>query len=585
MDRQPPAAGLATGHGNPIGAGPPPTSHARLDAAVARLGDYARRYAALSIKERIELAQGMLTGYLRIASHSVELGCKAKGLAFDSPAAGEEWATGPWPVVRQLRLIIESLRALAARGNTPIGAVARGLDGHLKVDVFPNHAIDKLLFSGLSAEVRLRAGVDKMAMARERARFYKSPGHDGRVVLILGAGNIASIPPMDVITKMFNEGKTCLLKMNPVNAYLGPLLEDAFGEAIHRGFLGIVYGGAEAGAYLARHRGVDEIHITGSSATHDTIVWGAAGSIQTENKRTHARVCKKEVTSELGNISPVLIVPGPYTGAEIAYQATDIAGYVAGNASFWCNAAKMLVTPRGWPGREGFLDAIAEVLRRTPARKAYYPGALARWQHLTANRERVQRLGQPRDGDLPWTLITDLDPTAGIEPLFVTEPFCSILSETAVGSSDPLEYLDAAVDFVNGRLWGTLSATLIVHPKLLRDTRIALAVEQAIIRLRYGTVAVNIFPGLGFGLGVTPWGAYPGASLEDVRSGIGFVHNTSMLEHIEKTIIRAPLRMFPKPIYHPNHRSAQHVMRRLLALEQQYHWSRVPPVVVNALRG
>ena len=36
---------------------------------------------------------------------------------------------------------------------------------------------------------------------------------------------------MDVLTKMFNEGKVCILKMNPVNAYLGPFLEEAFADA------------------------------------------------------------------------------------------------------------------------------------------------------------------------------------------------------------------------------------------------------------------------------------------------------------------------------------------------------------------
>jgi hypothetical protein len=35
---------------------------------------------------------------------------------------------------------------------------------------------------------------------------------------VLSAGNIAAIGMMDVITKMFNEGNACLLKMNPVNA-------------------------------------------------------------------------------------------------------------------------------------------------------------------------------------------------------------------------------------------------------------------------------------------------------------------------------------------------------------------------------
>jgi aldehyde dehydrogenase (NAD(P)+) len=64
---------------------------------------------------------------------------------------------------------------------------------------------------------------------------------DGKLVFVLGAGNIAAIPPMDVLTKMFNEGKVCILKMNPVDAYLGSFIEEAFKEAIDKNYLAVVY--------------------------------------------------------------------------------------------------------------------------------------------------------------------------------------------------------------------------------------------------------------------------------------------------------------------------------------------------------
>ena len=80
-----------------------------------------------------------------------------------------------------------------------------------------------------------------------RARYYKDSPRPERTVLVLGAGNITAIPVMDVVTKLFNEGKVCLLKMSPVNDYLGPFLEEAFSDPIQRGFLSVVYGGAEEG--------------------------------------------------------------------------------------------------------------------------------------------------------------------------------------------------------------------------------------------------------------------------------------------------------------------------------------------------
>ena len=39
----------------------------------------------------------------------------------------------------------------------------------------------------------------------------------GKVALILGAGNVSSIPPMDALYKSFAEGFVNVVKMNPVN--------------------------------------------------------------------------------------------------------------------------------------------------------------------------------------------------------------------------------------------------------------------------------------------------------------------------------------------------------------------------------
>jgi aldehyde dehydrogenase (NAD(P)+) len=194
-------------------------------------------------------------------------------------------------------------------------------------------------------------------------------------------------------------------------------------------------------------------------------------------------------------------------------------------------------------------------------------------------------VGSARDGELPWALIPGLDATDLREPAFTTEPFCSILSETEVGSDDPIEYLERAVDFANNRLWGTLSADLVVHPASLKDPRIAEAVERAIARLRYGAVAVNSWSGFIFAYGTPPWGAYPGSRPSDIQSGTGWVHNTAMLEGVEKAVLRHPVTIVPKPATFPTHRTAHTLMRRLTRLEERASWGQVPGVVMTAMRG
>lgn len=557
----------------------------QLDEAVERIAASAARFTRLSIEERIALATAMQQGYLGIAEASVRAGCDAKGIAFESPLAAEEWATGPWCVVRHLRLVREQLDALRRTGNTTIGKVGHAVDGRTVVEVFPGNAIDGLLFSGCKVEVRMQHGEDAGTIERRRARFYRGDTHRGRTVLVLGAGNIAAIGPMDVITKMFNEGKVCVLKMNPVNAYLGPLIEQAFAEAIRQGFLAVVYGGSEAGEYLVQHPGIDEIHLTGSDATHDAIVWGQSGPERDARLQSRMPLCSKPVTSELGNISPVILVPGPYTEHELAYQAEELASYATMNAGFLCNAARMLITPRQWAPRRKFLAYLQQILANIRPRRSYYPGAVDLWHEQTVNRKHMIRLGEVGHDTLPWTLLTDMDAESRNEPLFGQEAFCPILMETQLGSSDPVDFLEHAVQFANERLWGTLSATLVVHPRLMEDQRTAAAVERAIARLRYGTVAVNTFPGLSFAFGSPPWGAYPGATPDHIQSGSGWVHNTAMLEGIEKTVMRFPLTRFPRPVYFPTNRSAHKTMRALLALDARADWKCLPKVMWHSMRA
>ena len=562
-----------------------PTSPRQLDDMVARLREAAPEFVRLAMSDRIALAQSMQAGYLRIARRSVEAACSAKGISADSPVAGEEWATGPWSVVRHLRLVIESLRAIQRTGTTPVGRMGRNADGRLTVRVFPTNRIDGVLFSGITVDVHMLPGVSAESLDATRASFYKGRKHEGRTVLVLGAGNIAAIPAMDVVTKLFNEGSVCLLKMNPVNAYVGPFIEEAFAEAIARGFLAVAYGGAEEGGYLAQHRGIDEIHLTGSATTYDSIVWGPPGPEREARKARNQPVLTKPVTAELGNVSPVLVVPGPYSEKELAFRAENIAGAVTCNASFLCNSAKMLVTAKAWEQRSSLLAGIERVLAKVPARKAYYPGAEQRWQQLTQGRSRVRMIGTAGQGELPWTFLSGLDAADAREPAFTTEPFCSILSETEVGSDDPVEFLDRAVDFANNRLWGTLSADIVVHPKSLKDPRVAEALERAISRLRYGAVTVNSWTGFIFAFGSPPWGAHPGSSLADIQSGNSWVHNTAMLEGIEKAVLRHPLTIVPKPATFPTHRTAHTLMERITRLEEKPGWSKVPGVIAAAMRG
>jgi aldehyde dehydrogenase (NAD(P)+) len=369
-----------------------------------------------------------------------------------------------------------------------------------------------------------------------------------------------------------------------VNAYLGPLLQEAFAPAVERNFLRIVYGGEDEGTYLAQHPGVDEIHLTGSAATHDALLW--SGNPRERGRRAgDSPVSGKPITSQLGNVSPVLIVPGPYLDRQIAGHAEWLAGALVQNAACNRSTPRLIVTPLGWPQRGAFFRHLEDALERAPLRMAFYPGTLDRWERLTESHPDGRCVGNPLAGMLPWTLILGLDPADRREPLFSTDAFCPIVAETAVGSPDPLEYLHHAVGFVNERVWGTLSASVIVHPRTLADRELGPAVERAIAQLRYGAVGINTWPALLSALVAPPWGAHPSSSAGDVQSGRGWVHNTAMLEDVEKTVLRRSLTFRTRPHYAPGHRSAHLLGRRLAAVERGAGWAGLPGVLEATLRA
>ncbi len=564
---------------------PKTTEQHRLDQAVGRVREMARSWARLPVPEKIALARSMHRGAARVAERSVAAARSAKGIPQGSPLDGEEWLSGPYVNLRTLRQLIHSLVSIQRHGNTPVGSLGRAQDGRLTVRVFPANRLDALLFPGARADVHLEAGVGEEELHATRARFYKESEPDGRVCLVLGAGNVNSIPTADLLTKMFNEGKVCVLKMNPVNAYVGPFIEEAFAEAVARGFLAVVYGGAEEGGHLARHPGVDEVHLTGSDRTHDLMVWGPAGPERAERMARGQPLLAKPVTSELGNVTPIIVVPGPYTDRQLAWQAESIAGMVTHNASFNCTAGKVLITPRGWGRRDRLLSLVEEAMARVPPRPAWYPGAEARYKAFIQGRSSLRSVGTASPGAIPWTLVTDLDAEDRGERAFTTEPFCGVLSEVPLGGDDPIAFLEKAVDFANERLWGTLSASVIVHPSLLDDRATGEAVERSLARLRYGTVAVNCWAGMAFVLGTLPWGAYPGSPLTNIQSGRGFVHNTRMVERVEKVVLRHPIWSPVKLPYFPGHRTARELGRRMVKLEETGSPLLLPGIVAAAVRG
>jgi hypothetical protein len=545
---------------------------------VARLAARKDAWVRVGIPERVALLARCRAGVMAVAEEWVRLGCEAKGIPPDSPAAGEEWVTGPMTLVRGLRLFESALADGAA--PRPHGW-AKGPRGETVARVFPGALLERLAFTGLTAEIWFAPGTaptqGRLYREKERGSFRA-----GKVALVLGAGNISSIGPLDVLHKLLVDDEVAVLKTNPVNGYLAPVLRRALAPLVEEGFVEIVTGGGAEGDALCRDPRVGSIHLTGSSRTHDAIVWGADPGEAARRRAASDPAVAKPVTAELGCVTPVLVVPGRWTAGDLEFQARHVAAMVAHNASFNCTAGKVLLLARAWPQREAFLERVAAALAAAPPRRAYYPGAAERYHAFLGHYPQARALGRTGEGVLPWTLIPDVPARPG-EYALTEEAFCGVIAEVAIDAAGPAEYVDRAVAFANESIWGTLSAVVLVPPSARRESP-GIA-ERAISGLRYGSVGLNVWTGVNFALGVTSWGAYPGHTPADVVSGIGAVHNTFLFDSPEKSVVRGPFRMFPKPIWFADHRTLRVLGRRLVAFENEPSWLRLPGLAWAALRG
>src|SRR5690348_1021860 len=183
-----------------------PSTHDEMDAAIATLQKHKQAWVKVTPSERIALVDALLRDFAAIAPRWVETAIQAKGISPDSPTVGEEWGASAWPVAKQLRQLRQALADIAASGQPKIpGPVSTRPGGQVVAQVFPQTTYDRLFFGGVTAEVWMEQGVTQEGLSATQATIYQNKNHEGKVALVLGAGNVASIGPLDIIYKLFME--------------------------------------------------------------------------------------------------------------------------------------------------------------------------------------------------------------------------------------------------------------------------------------------------------------------------------------------------------------------------------------------
>jgi aldehyde dehydrogenase (NAD(P)+) len=545
----------------------------------------ARRQALEKLRERVAA----------FAPEWVAAAVRVKGLPPGSAPAGEEWTMGPYAVLTATATLAESLRALE-RGRSPVDGYrfGRAPGGRVTVRIMPHGVVDRVLLTGYSAQVWMPPGVDEATVRARAGLAQLRPGVPAGIGVVLGAGNVAAIGLLDVIHELYAAGRVVALKLNPVLDPMLAVFTAVLEPFLQLGVVRIVTGGAETGSALVHDPRVAHVHLTGSAATRDAIVDGPPR-------------LTKEITSELGGVSPTIVLPGRWSAADLRFQAANVVSQRLHNGGYNCVAGQVVVLAADWPQKGAFLAAVRAAMDRAPDRPAYYPGSDQRVAAALEACPEGERLG-PGGGRV-------LLPPAAPEQrrdLLGTEFFAPVLGVVELpGGGDTLGFLEAAVRLADEEVAGTLGVNLIAHPATLRE--LGPRFETALARLEYGCIAVNTWTGVGFQIPGASWGGFPvddgeraepdgtdgpdGPRPRDPRSGLGVVHNALLLDRPERTVVRGPFRpspatvrygelpYAPRPPWFVDNRSAAETGRAVTDFVAAPNARRLAAVLAHALRG
>jgi len=414
----------------------------QLDSTIARLAGSENSFGALSVADRARLVDRLHASVSAASAEWVRAASRIKKLEPDSPYVGEEWISGPYAVLASLAVLHSALTAIAA-GKSPLAGkkFGRAPGNRVTVPVLPGSVKESILFNGFRAEVWMPPGTSEETTKARAGLGELDPTKTGGVGLVLGAGNITSIPPLDVLYELFANNRISLLKLNPVLADMEAVYRAALAPLIEAGLLEIVQGGGAVGSYLAHHAGISHVHITGSSATHDVVVWGP-GQPGRDRRKANTPLLQKPITSELGGVSPIILVPGKWSKADLRYQAEHVATQRLHNGGYNCIAGQIVVLSSDWAQKDAFLVELRAALDRAPVRAPWYPGsddrvAAAAKAHPTASRHASDT-----------RLLVEITADGDASTIETTEYFSPVLGVVQLPGTG-LDFLASAVTTVN----------------------------------------------------------------------------------------------------------------------------------------
>ena len=499
-----------------------------IDRNINTLRVNSKEFSQISNANLISLFEECINNIKEIAYYWATTGAKNKGVT-DTIAEGEEWLGGPFASVFGIQYYIDTLKDVSKPLN--INSYNNNLNTY---KVFPNNILEKIFFPFISAEVKFNKNISFKEIEEYRgyAMRYK---HEPRITLVLGAGNVSSIPLLDTIYHLVAKRSVVYIKLNPVNEYLLPVYEKIFKNFIDLGYVVVSKGSLEESQYMVEHKGINHIHLTGSDETYENIVYGKKLNDEEKKVKNLPKINKKSFSSELGNVTPIVIHPGKWSNSELKFQARKIITSKLNNGGFNCISAQVVILPDSWKHTEKLMKYVKYYMKKVDDRYSYYPKSIELLNKLDQDKS-YERLND--ESCATPHLAREIKSYSKYETSEVWGTSIYFKKIEYINESD---YSDKVIDYCNNTLWGNLGATVLF--KKYKTKKNIPITNKYVDKLQYGTVAINEWSAIGFIIPALPWGGYPGNRDNDIQSGKDFVHNSLFFESVQNGVVYSKFRM------------------------------------------
>ncbi len=499
-----------------------------IDRNINTLRVNSKEFSKISNIELISLLEQCIKNIKSVSYYWATVGSENKGVT-NTIAEGEEWLGGPFASVFGIQYYIETLR----NSEKPLNKDK--YDQELNTyKVFPNNTLEKIFFPFISAEVKFNKNINFNEINKYRGFSMRYP-HEPSISLILGAGNVSCIPLLDALYHLVTKRSVVYIKLNPVNEYLLPVYEKIFENFINLGYMVISKASIEESKYMVGHKGIDHIHLTGSDETYENIVYGRKLSEEEKQYKSLKKINSTSFSSELGNVTPIIIHPGNWSNSELRFQARKIVTAKLNNGGFNCISAQIVILPEKWKHTDKLMKYIKYYMKKIDDRYSYYPNSLKVLNTLEKDKN-YERLND-QSCSTPH-LSREIKAYSKYE---TSEVWGTTIYFKKVNFNSDIEYAQNVIEYCNSSLWGNLGATVLIkkHNSKKNKSITNLYVNE----LKYGTVAINEWSAIGFIIPALPWGGFPGNKDNNIQSGKDFVHNSLFFESPQNGIVYSKFRM------------------------------------------